>query len=94
MSIITIAIIVVLVSLVLLLLRALLGPTIFDRLLIANSFGTHSVLLIVLLAFFMDAPYFIDIALIYALISFATTIAILKFVTTTSFSDVSDRRES
>ena len=59
--------------------RAFAGPTLFDRVLSANCFGTKIVLLIGLLGFLTDRPEFLDIALLYALVNFIGTIAILKF---------------
>lgn len=61
-----------------LLLRATLGPTVFDRILAINTFGTTTVLLIALFGFLTNRPDFMDIALLYALINFISTIAVLK----------------
>ncbi len=61
-----------------LLLRAALGPTVFDRILAINTFGTATVLLIALFGFLTNRPEFMDIALLYALINFISTIAVLK----------------
>lgn len=72
-------------GLVLLLTRALLGPTLYDRVLAVNSFGTKIVLLLGLLGFVMGRPDFLDIAMLYALINFVATIAILKFFRYRSF---------
>lgn len=63
----------------LLLIRALLGPTLYDRILAVNSFGTVTVLLIAVLGFLNGRPDFLDIAILYALINYVTTIAVLKF---------------
>ncbi len=60
------------------LLRAALGPSVFDRILAINTFGTATVLLIALFGFLTDRPDFMDIALLYALINFISTIAVLK----------------
>ena len=60
--------------------RALLGPTVFDRILAANTFSTKTVLLIAVLGFITNRPDFLDLALAYALINFVGTIAILKYV--------------
>ena len=60
------------------LIRALLGPTIYDRVLSVNNFGTKTVLLIAVVGFLVDRPDFLDIALVYALINFIGTIAVLK----------------
>ena len=68
----------ILVVMLLVLLRAALGPTVFDRILAINTFGTATVLLIALLGFLTERPDFMDIALLYALINFIATIAVLK----------------
>lgn len=68
-----------LVTMLLTLIRALLGPTIFDRILAVNSFGTKTVLLIAVYGFLTGRPDFIDIALVYSLINYIGTIAVLKF---------------
>lgn len=68
-----------LVTMILTLIRALLGPTIFDRILAVNSFGTKTVLLIAVYGFLTGRPDFVDIALVYSLINYIGTIAVLKF---------------
>ena len=68
-----------LVTMILALARALIGPTLFDRLLAVNSFGTKTVLLIAVYGFLTGRPDFLDIALVYALINFVGTVAVLKF---------------
>ncbi len=73
------ALVAVLVAMILVLTRALLGPTIYDRILALNSFGTKTVLIIAIHGFFSGRPDFLDIALVYALINFAGTIAVLKY---------------
>ena len=75
----TVATIAVLVSMALTLARALLGPTTYDRVLAVNAFGTVTVLLIAVLGFLIGRPDFLDLALVYALINFIGTIAVLKF---------------
>ncbi|MGC6535327.1 MAG: monovalent cation/H+ antiporter complex subunit F [Parvibaculales bacterium] len=59
--------------------RAALGPTSFDRVLAVNTVGTLAVLAISVYGFFDGRPEFLDIALLYALINFIGTIAILRF---------------
>ena len=60
-------------------LRAVLGPTAFDRALAVNSIGTIAVLAICVHGYWAGRPEFLDIALLYALINFIGTIAVLKF---------------
>lgn len=73
------ATIAVLITMGLTLMRALMGPTLFDRLLAVNSFGTKTVMLIAVYGFMTGRPDFLDIALVYALINFLGTVAVLKF---------------
>jgi len=80
MSMFTAAIIGVVVTMAIALARAVMGPTIYDRILAVNSFGTVTVLAIAVFGFLMGRPEFLDIALIYALINFVGTIAVLKFL--------------
>ena len=75
-----VATIAILVAMGLALSRAFLGPTVYDRVLAVNAFGTKTVLLIAVLGFLAGRPEFLDIALVYALINFIGTIAVLKFV--------------
>lgn len=58
--------------------RALRGPTIYDRIVAVNVIATKTIIMILLLAFALDAPYFIDVALVYAMCGFVGTVAILK----------------
>jgi len=67
------------VAMLLALLRALLGPSVYDRVLAINSFGTMTMLMIAVLGFLAGRPDFMDIALLYALINFIGTLAVLKF---------------
>ena len=69
----------ILVVMVLALVRALLGPTLFDRILAINTFGTKTVLLIAVLGLIAGRFDFIDIALVYALINFISIVAVLRF---------------
>jgi multicomponent Na+:H+ antiporter subunit F len=73
------------IALGLTLIRTLMGPTLYDRVLAVNSFGTKIVLLIGLSGFLMGRPDFLDLAILYALTNFVATIAVLKFVRYRSF---------
>ena len=70
----------VVVAILVVLYRALVGPTFFDRILSTNVIGTKTVVLLALIGFIYDRPQFLDIALVYALINFIATVAILKYV--------------
>ena len=69
----------VLVTMGLALARAMLGPTVFDRILALNMFGTKTVLLIAVIGFLSGRPDFLDLALVYALMNFIGVIAVLRF---------------
>jgi multicomponent Na+:H+ antiporter subunit F len=68
-----------LIAMAMMIARACLGPSHYDRILAANSFGTKTVLLIALIGFVFGRPAFLDIAIAYALINFIATIALMKF---------------
>ena len=69
----------ILISFIMVLIRLFLGPTLYDRVLALNAFGTLAVLMISVVGFLFGRPDFLDIALLYALLNFIGTIAILKF---------------
>lgn len=69
----------IIVAMVLTLTRAILGPSLYDRILAGNSFGTKTVLLLGVMGYLTGRPDFLDIAILYALINFVATIAVLKF---------------
>jgi multicomponent Na+:H+ antiporter subunit F len=73
------ATIAILVTMALALARALLGPTVYDRVLAVNMFGTKTVLLFSVIAFLAGRPDFLDLALAYALINFIGVLAVLEF---------------
>lgn len=70
----------ILVTMVLAFVRAAAGPTVFDRVLAANAFGTQTVLLIAVSGFLSGRPDFLDLALVYALMNFIGVIAVMRFV--------------
>ncbi|GEQ96365.1 pH regulation protein F [Iodidimonas gelatinilytica] len=70
----------ILVTMCLAILRAVLGPSVYDRILAANMFGTKTVLFLAVLSFLSGRPDFLDLALAYALINFVSVIAVLQFV--------------
>ena len=62
------------------LVRAFAGPTVYDRILAVNHVGTQTVLLIAVMGFLTGRPDFLDISLLYALINFIATIAVLRYI--------------
>ena len=72
--------IVVLVAVLLSLYRVVRGPSIIDRIIGVNVIGTKTVAGIVLTGHLFDrVEFFIDIALLYALINFIGTLALSRY---------------
>jgi multicomponent Na+:H+ antiporter subunit F len=69
-----------LVTLLLVLIRAAKGPTVFDRAQAANSVGTVAMLLLAVIGFLTGRPEFLDLAITYGLLNVIGTIAVLKYV--------------
>ncbi len=67
-------------AMILALTRAFAGPTVYDRILAVNHIGSQTVLLIAVMGFITGRPDFLDISLLYALINFVATIAVLRYV--------------
>lgn len=74
-----VAAVAILIALTLAIVRALLGPTIFDRVLAANAVGTSAILLLSVFGFLTDRPEFLDVGILYALLNIITTLAVLKY---------------
>ena len=83
----TIVVAAILVNMALALARAARGPTVFDRILALNMFGTKTVLLIAVIGFLAGRPDFLDLGLVYALINFIGVVAVLRFSKYGTFAD-------
>ncbi|MDD2879235.1 MAG: monovalent cation/H+ antiporter complex subunit F [Rhodoferax sp.] len=75
----SVATIALLVTLALALVRATLGPTVFDRAQAANTIGTVAMLLLAVMGFLNGRPEFLDLAIVYGLLNVIGTIAVLKY---------------
>ena len=80
----------ILVTMSLALIRAAWGPTVFDRILALNMFGTKTVLLISVFGFVIDRTDLLDIALLYSLMNFIGVVAVLRFSRFGHFADTVD----
>ncbi len=69
----------ILITMVLALTRALMGPSVYDRVLAVNVFGTKTVLLLTVIAFLYGRPDFLDLALAYALVNMVGVLAVLEY---------------
>ena len=83
-----------LVTLTLAVLRAALGPTVFDRVQAANTIGTVAMLLLSILGFLTGRPEFLDLALVYGLLNVVGTVAVLKFFRYGDLGDPGDTADS
>jgi multicomponent Na+:H+ antiporter subunit F len=68
-----------LLAMTIVLIRAVRGPTPYDRILAVNVAGTMTVMLIAVAGFLVDRPHFLDLSLVYALLNFVGTLSALKF---------------
>jgi multicomponent Na+:H+ antiporter subunit F len=69
----------ILVALALVIVRAVKGPTVFDRVLAGNSVGSLAIMLLAVFGFLTGRPEFLDIGLTYGLLNLIATLAVLKF---------------
>ncbi|HYC66317.1 MAG TPA: monovalent cation/H+ antiporter complex subunit F [Reyranellaceae bacterium] len=69
----------IVVALVLVIVRAIKGPTLFDRVLAGNSVGSLAIMLLAVFGFMTGRPEFLDIGLTYGLLNLISTLAVLKF---------------
>jgi multicomponent Na+:H+ antiporter subunit F len=77
-------------TIALLLVRAARGPSVFDRLLGANTIGTCAMLLLAVIGFLTGRPEFLDLALVYGLLNVLGTIAVLKYFRRGDLGDAGD----
>ena len=81
----------ILITMALALARATLGPSVYDRVLAVNMFGTKTTLLLSVIAFLFGRPDFLDLALAYALINFVAVLAVLEFFQSRAVHHASDK---
>ncbi|MBS3985736.1 MAG: hypothetical protein KGZ66_09070 [Selenomonadales bacterium] len=61
--------------------RAVVGPTPADRVVAINVIGTKTVVVLMLIGYiFHEVPYYLDVAIVYALISFLLTIGVARYI--------------
>ncbi len=69
----------VITAMVLVVVRVVRGPTLFDRVLAGNSIGTLAIILLAVLGFLNGRPEWLDLGLTYGVLNLIGTLAILKF---------------
>lgn len=72
--------------------RAAMGPTIQDRVLAVNIVGTKTLVVVVLVTFIRGSHYFLDVAMVYALLLFVVTVSISRWLETTRLEESRDDR--
>ncbi len=60
--------------------RAVAGPGVFNRVAAVNIIGTKTIVLLVVMGYYFERPYFSDIALLYAMINFIGTLVFAKYL--------------
>ena len=80
----------ILITMSLAMVRAMAGPTVFDRVLALNMFGTKTVLLICVVCFTIGRADFLGLALLYSLMNFIGMVALLRFSQFGGFADADD----
>ena len=60
--------------------RAFIGPTAADRIVAINMISTKVTAIIVLIALITKQNSYVNVALVYAMIGFLTTIAVAKYL--------------
>lgn len=60
--------------------RAVKGPTAADRLIAVNVIGTKTIVLILVASLILRESFFIDVALVYALINFTSSVVIAIYI--------------
>lgn len=75
-------------SIIAIFLRAIVGPTVADRIICINMIGTKIIIFICMLAGFLMEDFLIDVALVYALINFVSIV-----VLTYAYGYVHEKRE-
>jgi len=83
-----------LITIALALTRAALGPTVFERLLAANTIGTCSMLLLAVMGFLTGRPDFLDLAIVYGMLNILGTIAVLKYFRHGNLGDPGETQEN
>ncbi len=80
MSFLEISLLIISFYILIVLIRVILGPSIWDRLLGLNTISAKIIIAIVLLSLILDKAYLLDVALVYAVLGFIGTVFIARFI--------------
>ena len=70
----------IVVTILLCLYRAVVGPGVFNRVAAVNVIGTKTVVLLVIMGYCFERPLFFDISLLYAMLNFIGTLVFAKYL--------------
>jgi len=70
----------IVVTIILALYRATIGPEVYNRVAAVNVIGTKTIVLLVIIGYIFERPLFFDISLLYALLNFIGTLAFAKYL--------------
>ncbi len=76
----TIIAIIISLNAVICLYRSAVGPTTQDRVLGVNIVGTKALVVVVLITFIQAESFFLDVAIVYALLLFVVTVALSRYL--------------
>lgn len=62
--------------------RAIIGPRAIDRVISINIIGTKALVILALISLVFNEAFYLDVAIVYALISFIMTIGVSKYIDT------------
>jgi len=62
------------------LVRAVRGPKLADRIISTNMIGVKTILLIVMVAVYLGEDFLVDVAMVYALLSFLAVVVFTRFM--------------
>ncbi|WP_287155386.1 monovalent cation/H+ antiporter complex subunit F [Candidatus Solincola tengchongensis] len=68
--------------------RAAVGPTTQDRVLGVNIVGTKTLVVVILVTYILAENYFLDVAIVYALLLFVVTVALSRYLEAEGWKEV------
>lgn len=80
MSFLEVSLLIIALYIVIVLIRVILGPSIWDRLLGLNAISAKIIIAIVMLSLILDQSYLLDVALVYSVLGFIGTVFIARFI--------------
>ena len=70
----------IIVAVALSLYRAVVGPGVYNRIAAVNIIGTKTIVLLVIMGYYFERPFYLDISIMYAMINFIGTLVFTKYL--------------